>query len=61
VVLFWDTHRLMAMGGMTLLFLAIGVGALLVLRARARAAPRPFETTLRELSADREMLMGKHD
>ena len=58
IVLFWDTHRLAAIGGMTLLYLAIGLGALAKMRRDAREAPRPFEATLRELSADRDMLRG---
>lgn len=58
VVLFWDTHRLAAIGGVTLLYAAIGVGALLRLRAISRALPKPFEATLRELAADRDLLRG---
>lgn len=56
VVLFWDTYRLAAIAGVTLLYLGIAAAAFLLLRAKARAAPRPFEATLRELAADREML-----
>ena len=61
VVLFWDTHRLAALGGVTLVYLGIGVGALLKMRAQARETPPPFEATLRELAADRDMLRGRHE
>ena len=56
VVLFWDTYRLAAIGAVTLLYLAIAAAAFLRLRARAQAMPAPFEATLRELAADRDML-----
>ena len=56
VVLFWDTYRLAAIAAVTLLYLGIAAAAFLRLRARARAMPAPFEATLRELSADRDML-----
>ena len=59
VVLFWDTHRLAALGGVTLLYSGVSAGALAVLRAKQRASPAPFENTLRELAADRELL-GRH-
>jgi uncharacterized membrane protein YqjE len=61
VVFFWDTHRLAAIAGVTLLYLGIGVGAFLRLRERARSAPPPFEATLRELAADREMRRGRNE
>ena len=56
VVLFWDTYRLTAIAAMTLLYLGIAAAAFLRLRAKARAMPAPFEATLGELAADREML-----
>lgn len=56
VVAFWDSHRLIALGGLTLLYFLMGVAALLVLRAKARARPRPFSATLDEISKDRERL-----
>lgn len=61
VVLFWDTHRVAAIAAVTLLYVAIGVGSLLHLRAKARAAPPPFEATLRELAADRDMLRSARE
>jgi uncharacterized membrane protein YqjE len=61
LAVYWDTHRLAAIGGMTLLYLAVGVGAIARMRFLAAAAPPPFEATLRELAADRELLGGRHE
>lgn len=61
VVLFWDTHRIAALGGVTLVHLAAGTGAVALLRRKARTAPPPFEATLAELHRDREMLRGLHE
>ena len=60
VVLFWDTYRLAAIAGVTLLYLGLAAAAFLRMRAKAAAMPPPFEATLRELAADREALKGKH-
>lgn len=56
VVLFWDTHRLVAIATVTIV-LAVA-GALMILRARAigRDAPQPFAATLAEFEKDRERL-----
>jgi uncharacterized membrane protein YqjE len=59
VVLFWEEHRLLALGGVTLLYLGIAAFAFLKLRQQQLGAPPPFEATLRELAADREMLGGR--
>jgi uncharacterized membrane protein YqjE len=61
VALFWDTHRLAAIGGVTLLYLGIAALAFAILRAKLRASPPPFEATLRELAADRELLRGRRE
>jgi uncharacterized membrane protein YqjE len=61
VVFFWDTHRLLAIGGVTILYLGIAGWAFLALRGKLRDAPPPFEATLRELKADGEMLRGRHE
>lgn len=60
VVVFWDTHRLLAIGGVTLAYAGIGLGAALRLRAAARASPAPFSATLAEFRNDLEMIRG-HD
>jgi len=61
VVLFWDTHRLAAIGGVTLLYLGIAAVAFWRLREAARSSPPPFEATMRELAADRDMLGSRHE
>jgi uncharacterized membrane protein YqjE len=56
VVLFWDTHRLAALGTLTVLFLAAGgwIGGLALQRLRKK--PRLFEASIAELAKDREHL-----
>jgi uncharacterized membrane protein YqjE len=52
VVVFWDEHRIAAAGGVTALYLGVGVIALLRMQSRARNSPPPFEATLGELRKD---------
>ena len=54
IVMFWDTHRLEAIGGITLLYLGIAVGLGLYAKGEAGRAARPFASTLAELRKDRE-------
>jgi len=61
VALFWDTHRLLAIGGVTLAYAGIGVGATLRLRAAARDAPPPFSATLAEFRNDLDMIRGRDE
>ena len=56
VILFWDTHRLYALGGLVLFYLAAGAIAALVLRKKAAARPKLFSATFAELAKDRERL-----
>jgi len=56
---FWDSHRLLAAGALTLLYLAGGLAALRVARARNGARPRILGTTIEELKRDREHMEGK--
>lgn len=58
LVLFWDTHRLLAVGGMAVLFaLACGV-AVMKLRAGLAARPPLLPATLAELRKDAVALRG---
>jgi uncharacterized membrane protein YqjE len=50
-LLFWDTHRIAAVGAMAALYLACGIVALIRLRANAASAD-PFAGTLGELRRD---------
>ena len=56
IVLFWDSQRLVAIGFLTVLYLAIGVGALALVRKEGEQAKRPFSATLEELRKDRDRL-----
>ena len=49
---FWDTHRLAALGALALAHLACGAGALVALRKRVRTAPAPFAATRNEFALD---------
>lgn len=61
IAFFWDTHRLAAIGGVSLFYLAGAAAAFAHISARMRASPAPFEATLRELAADREALRRSHE
>jgi len=59
VIAFWDTHRLLAACGVTVLFIGVLATALLTLRARLRSRPPLLAETLAELRRDREALGGR--
>ena len=61
VACFWDTHRLAAIGGVSAFYFIAAAAAYAHVSSRLRAAPAPFEATLRELAADREALRGSHE
>lgn len=56
VVVFWETHRLVALAGLSGLFLTAGVGLAWFALHRVRTKPRLFEASLAELSKDRQHL-----
>jgi uncharacterized membrane protein YqjE len=56
IVLFWDSQRLVAIGFLTVLYLAIGGGLALVAKRDAARAARPFAGTVEQLRKDRESL-----
>jgi uncharacterized membrane protein YqjE len=56
---FWDTHRIAASVAMIALFIAIAVGAGLVLRQKLRRKPPMLDDTLAELAKDRDKLRGQ--
>ena len=58
VALFWDSHPLGAIAGVTLAYLAVAAVALARLVVMVRTGAPPFDETLRELAADRELLRG---
>lgn len=61
VAIFWDTHRIGAIVGVTVLYAAIGAAALARMRHTARTAPPPFESTLAELARDARTLRGERE
>lgn len=56
VVIFWDTHRFLALGGFALFYLLVGVILGLKVRGIVGAHPRLFSATVAELAKDREIL-----
>jgi len=61
VVLFWDDHRLVALGILSALFLALGTLMTMLLRSKAQAKSRLFSASLAELANDREQLKTSHE
>lgn len=55
-VLFWDSHRLIALGGFAALFLGMGAYAAFQFRTRAVAGGGLFSASLAELDKDRQQL-----
>lgn len=55
-VAFWESHRLLALGGLTGFFLIAGAGVVWLALHKARTKPRLFEASLAELSKDRQHL-----
>lgn len=53
VYLFWDSARLVALGGFAALYTGAFTFILLAFRRYLAAEPRPFAATLRELAEDR--------
>lgn len=61
VVLFWDDHRLAALGVLSALFLALGALMTMLLRGKAQTKSRLFSASLAELARDREQLDSSHE
>lgn len=59
VVLLWDTHRLLTLGLLALLFFGAGTSLALVVNARARSKPKAFSASFGELEKDLEQLSDK--
>jgi uncharacterized membrane protein YqjE len=58
VVLFWDEHRLVVLGILSLIFFVSGGWLILVLRMQSRARSKLFSVSLAELGKDRDSLLG---
>lgn len=55
-VLLWDSHRLLALGVFSAIFLGAGIATLLMAMNFARAGSTLFKASLAELARDREAL-----
>jgi len=53
VYLFWESARLAALGGLTLLYTAAVVAIVIAFRRHLARQPRPFAATLAEIKTDR--------
>lgn len=56
VVAFWDTHRLLVLGMLVGLFLAVGISAWVFAMHKAKTKPRLFAASMSELLKDRQHL-----
>lgn len=61
VVLFWDDHRLAAIGTLGVAFFMLGTLMAWLLRSKARARSGLFSASLAELVKDREHLDAGHE
>jgi uncharacterized membrane protein YqjE len=59
IFVFWDTHRIAASVAMIGLFLAITIGASVVLVKKLRSKPPLLDDTLSELAKDRDNLRAR--
>lgn len=60
VVLFWDTHRLAVLAGLSALFFVLGLMVVNRLQKIARTKSKLFAVSLAELARDREQLGGRN-
>ncbi len=60
-VLLWDSHRPLALGIFTALFLAIGILAALAAARIGRQGSRLFASSIAELAQDREMMRPENE
>jgi uncharacterized membrane protein YqjE len=56
VVYFWDTHRLLALGGVTALYLLVGAWVGLKAKKKMSAMPKFLSATMSEFAKDRERM-----
>jgi uncharacterized membrane protein YqjE len=56
VVYFWDTHRLLALGGVTALYLIVGLAVALTAKKKMAASPKFLSATMSEFAKDRERM-----
>jgi uncharacterized membrane protein YqjE len=61
VVLFWDDHRLAVLGGLCILFFALGTLMAMLLRNKSQSKSKLFSNSLAELAKDKEQLDAGHE
>jgi len=59
VVAFWESHRLLVLGGLTGLFLLASAGSAWLAVHKTRTRPRLFAASLAEFSKDRQHLTSR--
>jgi uncharacterized membrane protein YqjE len=59
ILIFWDTHRVLAALVVTACFVGIALSAGLILTYKIRSKPRPLAGTLAELATDSRRLRGE--
>jgi uncharacterized membrane protein YqjE len=59
VVAFWDSYRLLVLGGLTGIFLAGGAATWWFALCKLRTKPRLFAASMAELSKDRQQLIHR--
>ncbi len=59
VVAFWDTQRLLVLGSLAGLFLAVGMMVWMFVMHKAKTKPRVFAASLSELLKDRQQLVSR--
>ena len=59
IIVFWDTHRVVASIAVTGVFFGIAATAGLVMRVKVRSKPPLLDATLAELKHDRASLLSK--
>ncbi len=61
VILFWDSHRLEAVGALALVFALGGAAVALALKASLARKPRLLGASVAELAKDVHMIGGAHE
>jgi uncharacterized membrane protein YqjE len=61
VILFWDDHRLAALGVLSTLFFGLTEIMAVLLRSKAKSKSKLFSASLAEFTRDREQLGASHE
>jgi uncharacterized membrane protein YqjE len=61
VILFWDDHRLAALGVLSTLFFGLSEIMAVLLCSKAKSRSKPFSASLAKFTRDREQLGASHE